>query len=382
VSADKQQARQEPASARADRRPETLRPHPQAELVPAMRPDEYAALRADIEQRGVQEPLAIDLDGTVIDGHHRLRAAFELGLASVPVRVIDPPDQVDYLLTAALQRRQLGESQRTALALKLQRYRQQRQAADRRRRANLRPNTEVATLPPRVGHSRDLLASLAGVSARTAQDVITVAEADRALLAQVEAGTLAANKAARQVRRARRYAEIGDAPPLPPGRFDLIYADPPWQLGEAESDFAPENHYPTLDLEAIKALPVPAADHAIVYLWAPSSLLKEAIEVIEAWGFDYKTGQVWVKPSIGLGRWVRHRHEHLLIGRRGGFAPPESEFCPDSVIEAPRGRHSAKPKRVYKQLERSHPNTCKLELFARGKPHSGWVAWGNEVEPK
>src|SRR5207302_806148 len=100
---------------------------------------------------------------------------------------------------------------------------------------------------------------------------------------------------------------------------ELLYADPPWQLGNPQSAYAPEEHYPTLALDQIKQLPVPAADDALLLLWVPSALLPGGLDVMSAWGFDYKTNLVWVKDYIGLGQWVRNRHELLLLGRRGEF---------------------------------------------------------------
>ena len=98
-----------------------------------------------------------------------------------------------------------------------------------------------------------------------------------------------------------------------------------------------------------------------------------------AWGFTYKTNLVWVKPSIGLGKWARNRHELLLLGKRGKQAAPDPEDLPDSVIEADRRRHSQKPDQVYALIERAHPQASKLELFARGTPRPGWTTWGNEA---
>ena len=106
--------------------------------------------------------------------------------------------------------------------------------------------------------------------------------------------------------------------------------------------------------------------------------LPEALQLIEAWGFRYVGNIVWVKPSIGLGHWVRNRHELLLIGQRGAFSPPDPDLRPGSVIEAPRGRHSQKPERFYQLLERGHPAASKLELFARNA-RPGWVVWGKEA---
>ena len=124
---------------------------------------------------------------------------------------------------------------------------------------------------------------------------------------------------------------------------------------------------------------MPSADDAVLFLWAVNSLLPEALRVMQAWGFTYKANLVWTKPWIGPGGLVRQRHELLLLGTRGRLAAPEPEDRPDSVIEAPHGPHSQKPGEAYERIERAYPHLTKCELFARGIPRSGWVAWGNEV---
>jgi N6-adenosine-specific RNA methylase IME4 len=341
----------------------------------------FAAFVADIEQRGVLVPLDVDRAGTVLDGHQRLRAALELGLESLPVRLVRVEDALAYILLAALRRRDLEPAQRAALQLELLDYEQSRQAGKARSRANLRQSgVEVATLPPRAGKLRDQLARAAAVSPRTAQDVLTVRAADPLLFERLKAGLIPAHRAARQVRRAQRDAEIGEAGPLPEGPFELIYADPPWQLGNPDSDGAPENHYKTMPTAEIAAIHVPAAEDAVLYLWAVTCLLPEALQVMEAWGFTYKSQQVWVKPSIKLGVYFRNRHELLLFGRRGNYPVPDPDQRVDSVIEAPCGRHSAKPTRFSELIEHSYPQASKLELFARGQARPGWHAWGNEAE--
>jgi N6-adenosine-specific RNA methylase IME4 len=356
-----------------------LREHEQGKLVPAMGAGEYAAFRADVGERGITEPLEITRAGVVLDGRHRLRAAAELGLQSVPVRLAAPSDEVAHMLLAALQRRHLSQSQKATLALELEHYQQARAEAAERRQANLRAS-KVATLPPRGERTRDLAARLAGVSARTVQDALTVKEADPEMFERIKAGELPAHTARRQLERSRRDAALGPTPPFPGGRYELLYADPPWQLGSPATEYAPESYYPTLSLEEIKALAVPAAERAVLFLWTVNALLPEALEVIEAWGFEYKTNFVWVKDWIGLGVWGRYRHELLLVGRKGDFPPPPGPDRIDSVIEAKRGRHSQKPACVYELLERMYPQASKLELFARGRPRAGWSAWGNEVE--
>ncbi len=186
-----------------------------------------------------------------------------------------------------------------------------------------------------------------------------------------------------KLRKAIREAHPIPSPPLPKGVFDLVCADPPWRY-----EFAPtkaskiENHYPTMATEeiiSIVGLRSRFADNSCLYLWATNPKLKQAIEVLEGWGFRYVSNMVWVKDKIGMGYWARGRHELLLIGVKGKYAPPVESARPDSVVEANRTAHSAKPDEVYETLRRIHPKARPLELFAR-KKRPGWECWGNEVE--
>jgi N6-adenosine-specific RNA methylase IME4 len=367
--------------ANLDTRPaKALRGHREAARVPAMTIAEAAALREDIAGRGIQVPLEITAAGVVLDGRMRHRAALELGLRNVPVRVVEPPDEVEYMLLAALQRSHLRPSQRAALALELREYQERTVQAEARKRANLRNSSlDVATQPHRGGRSRDHAARVAGVSPRLIQHAITVRERDPVLLEQVKAGGVTLEQAVKQIERKARYEAIGSAPALPEETFDLIYADPPWQLGSPSSPNSPEQHYPTLPTGSIAELAVPAAEEAVLFLWAVSSLLPDALEVITAWGFTLKTTLVWVKPSIGLGNYVRNRHELLLLATRGRYSTPPPDRRPDSVVDARRGRHSEKPACFYELIERMYPRAQRLELFARGRPRPGWSAWGNEA---
>jgi N6-adenosine-specific RNA methylase IME4 len=172
------------------------------------------------------------------------------------------------------------------------------------------------------------------------------------------------------------------SPPLPEGHYRLIYADPPWQYEHIETESrAIENQYPTMALEDICALRVPAADDAVLFLWTTPPKVAEAMQVIDAWGFRYRTGAVWIKPSIGMGYYFRQQHEHLLVAARGTLSVPEPTRRKSSVIHARRGKHSAKPEEVYALLEWMYSafgERDRIELFARTR-RKGWSAWGNEA---
>ena len=356
-----------------------LSAHPLAASIPPMSPSERTTLARDITARGISTPLEVTSGGVILDGHERQAIAREIGLTHVPVRTVDPSDEAAYILTCAMSRRHLTASQRAALAVECAEYQAACVDGRARKLANLRHAPDVATLPHRGMRSREIAAEAAGVSARTIQDATTVRDADPELFAEVLAGRLPASRAANRVQRDRRYAEILSAPPLPEGPFDLILADPPWQMGAPTSASCPENHYPTMSLAEIEALEVPAAEAAILFLWVVNMLVPEALAVMSRWDFRYCTNHVWVKPSIGPGVWARQRHELVLVGSRGSMRPAEPGDRPDSVIEAPRGRHSEKPEELYELIERAYPRASKCELFARGVPRTGWTAWGNEV---
>lgn len=164
--------------------------------------------------------------------------------------------------------------------------------------------------------------------------------------------------------------------------FDLILADPPWTYTEnvADPTRTLDQHYPTMTLEDIKRLQPPAADDAVLLLWATSPLLRQQLEVIAEWGFTYKTCAVWVKDRAGMGYWFRQQHEFLLLGTKGQPGTPEPAQRPSSVMEAPRGEHSSKPDDIYKTIESMFPHlTRRLEMFAR-RQREGWLVWGNDAE--
>jgi N6-adenosine-specific RNA methylase IME4 len=141
-----------------------------------------------------------------------------------------------------------------------------------------------------------------------------------------------------------------------------------------------ENQYPTMTHDELVALQVcqQATDDAVLFMWATSPKLAEAMALLEAWGFTYRTCMVWVKDQIGMGYYARQRHELLLVATTGTPPTPEPANRPDSVIEAPRTKHSEKPDAFYVAIERMYPDLPKLELFARA-PREGWARWGNQA---
>lgn len=174
-------------------------------------------------------------------------------------------------------------------------------------------------------------------------------------------------------------------------KFATILADPPWQFQNRTGKMAPEHkrlsRYPTMKLQEIKELPVEAIadERAHLYLWVPNALLAEGMQVMEHWGFKYKTNLIWYKirkdggpDRRGVGFYFRNVTEIILFGVRGKnirtLQPGRSQ---ENIISSRKREHSRKPDEQYDIIE-----SCSwgpyLELFARGK-RKGWSTWGNQA---
>ena len=171
-------------------------------------------------------------------------------------------------------------------------------------------------------------------------------------------------------------------------KYQIIYADPPWSYRDQSCQGTMANHYPGMKIEDICNLPVGniADKNCVLFLWATYPMLKEALQVIEAWGFIYKTiAFQWVKlnpksktPFFGLGRWTRGNTEPCLLATKG--KPKRVSKSIFQLVQEPRRKHSQKPEEVRHRIHYLMGYVKgKIELFAREKT-SGWDVWGNEVE--
>jgi site-specific DNA-methyltransferase (adenine-specific) len=173
-------------------------------------------------------------------------------------------------------------------------------------------------------------------------------------------------------------------------KYNIIYADPPWSYKGAK---LPKGHmvmpYSVMTLEDIKRLPIRkiTADDCILFLWVTFPKLQEGLEVIKAWGFEYKTlGFSWIKlnkknnePWFGIGYYTKSNSEVCLLATKGkGHSLVKSNKV-SSVIITPREEHSKKPDIARNRIVELCGDIPRIELFARQKVN-GWDAWGNEIE--
>lgn len=393
--------------------------HPLANIFPLIEGQDFDDLVADIRTHGLREPIML-LGQKILDGRNRYRASVaakvlpedlnEITATQLKhVRQFVPmgspePEQAEllsYVISKNLRRRQLDESQRAMVAANL---------------ANL-PQGQPSEKPANLPVTQAMAARMLNVGERTVRDAVTVKNAAAPELREaVEQGKLAVSVAAKAAtlpvddqREIAARARSGDAnaarniakqkarteteeklghsqSALPQKRFGVIYADPEWRFEvrsrETGMDRAADNHYPTSETDAICARPVQdiAADDCVLFLWATVPMLPDALRVMAAWGFQYKSHAAWVKDRPGTGYWFRNRHELLLVGTKGKVPAPAPGTQLDSVFAAPLGAHSEKPEAAYEMIERYFPNLPKIELNAR-RARRGWERWGNQAPP-
>lgn len=259
-----------------------------------------------------------------------------------------------------------------------------RQMLNARDGAGRLPNGYLAALVERTGKSRSEL----GYRVQFAAAFPTDDELSNALDSFTSWRDLAKSL------KAERDAEdnqVAESTPAPEGKFATIVADPPWRYGNTSTRGAAENHYPTMSIEELcdlDVVPTRAADQAHLYLWTTAGHLPEAFRVMEAWGFEYKTYLVWVKPQMGMGNYFRVSTELVLFGVKGGMRTQHRGL--KNYFDYKRAKHSAKPPQFHDLVQQASPGPF-LELFSRcnadqmltGCPCSkcrlGWSVWGNQA---
>jgi N6-adenosine-specific RNA methylase IME4 len=240
---------------------------------------------------------------------------------------------------------------------------------------------EVASDPRLVAQAHQLPANWT-----TLFELSRLPDSEFQRLAHPEVDRADIRAARKQIVRQDRIETLLDrAEALPERRYSIILADPEWSFenwSEAGMVRSAANHYPVSPTDTIAARDVAsiAADDALLLLWATAPMLPDALRVMASWSFTYKSHFVWTKDRDGTGYWIRNRHELLLLGTRGSFPAPLPSDLISSVIEAPRGAHSAKPEAILDWIDDVYSELPRIELNRRGGKRPGWDAWGNEAK--
>lgn len=221
-----------------------------------------------------------------------------------------------------------------------------------------------------------------GIDKKTSARAQRLAALPEETFEAVKAGEVKVNEALRGKRREDLKERTAA---LPPDRYRIVYADPPWAYGDERTGLqgytAAETHYPTMKLPELCALDVRslAADDSVLFMWATFPLLPDALDVMKAWGFTYKQAFVWDKVRRNFGNYHAANAEILMIGTRGSGTPEvRIEHDQVQVIEKT-AKHSEKPEEFRAIIDSLYPTGNRIELFRRGVAPAGWTVWGNEA---
>ncbi|KQY71336.1 S-adenosylmethionine-binding protein [Ensifer sp. Root142] len=382
--------------------------HPLAALFPMIPDDELRELADDIAEHGQQQPVWL-LDGSIIDGRNREAACHLIGIDAW-TKEYEGDDPLGFVLSLNLRRRHLSESQRAMVAAKIVIWKRgvnqhttgsaNLPTRDAARMLSVSERAVIAARRIDTHGIKELSAAIRDgkISVHTGEALTRLEhEAQQDILRREKKDIIAQSKEIRRVDAEKRHqvrlahmAHVAQTGAETAGRvgqkFPVIYADPPWKFGVHSEvtgrEKSAENHYPTMDTDAICRLfgeiGAPAKDDAVLFLWATNPMLPDALRVMEAWGFAYVHHWIWDKEVAGTGYWGRDRHELLLIGRRGNPAAPLPGTQPQTVHIERKGDHSAKPDFYAETIERLYPDMHRLEMFCRN-PRPGWTAWGYEA---
>lgn len=353
----------------------------QYQLFDRLRDEDYAALKADIEKRGIMIPVEKDSDGNILDGHHRAEIADELGI-DCPVKVRKfktEAEKREHVIKINMARRHL-EPYEWGLAFK--RLLEERgvvrgKGGDRKSKATIALDSveSLATelgVPERTAKHRLSQADKFETFPKKTRDAvrnreIKLSDAIRdtkkvALVANLE------SVASKQVKEAQ-------------GVYDVIVIDPPWPMEKIERDVRPNQSvmdYPTMTEAEMAALSIPAAKDCHIWVWTTHKFLPMALRLLDKWGMSYVCTFVWHKPGgfqpIGL---PQYNCEFALYARIGTPQFIDTKAFP-VCFDAGRGKHSEKPEEFYDIVRRVTAGR-RLDMFNR-REIAGFDSWGKEAQ--
>ena len=348
-----------------------MQAHQYANLFPMMSEAELKTLIDDMKVNGydTSSPI-ITYQGMILDGRNRYRAAAEASVIPSTVEY-SGDDPLAFVIRHNLSRRHLNETQRAGVAAKIANM----------QRGNFSKSENLPISPRTQAQAADEL----NVSDRTVRTYKAVAAAAPELIEKMDSGELTANKAWTETKRkvVRQNLENVEAQEVKAiaGVYDVIVIDPPWAMEKIERDVAPNQvafEYPTMSLDEIANITIPAADNCHVFLWTTQKFLPSAFDLIEKWGMKYVLTFVWHKNGgFQPFNLPQYNCEFALYARKG--TPQFVDFKDFmTCFNAKRGAHSEKPEEFYTLLRRVTAGR-RLDMFNR-RTIEGFDGWGNEAK--
>lgn len=360
--------------------------HEVANIFPMMSADEFDALKLDIAQNGLIEPIWTH-DGKIIDGRNRYNACQEVG---VKPQFREYTGQggaalVAFVVSLNLKRRHLDAGQKAFVALEIEpmlaAFAKERMTAAQNNDAGRAASEKIQQ--QEKGKAAVQAAAIVGTNAHYVADAKRLTADAPELAAKVKSGEMKMPAAIQEMKRAQIVAhleavETKQAKEIE-GVYDVIVIDPPWPMEKIERDERPNQSafdYPVMSLEEISELEIPNAKDCHVWLWTTHKFLPDAIELLDYWGYSYVCTFVWHKPGgfqpFGL---PQYNSEFVLYARAGSpkfIDLKDFKLC----FDAPRGAHSEKPEYFYEMVRRVTAGR-RLDMFNR-REIEGFDGWGKE----
>jgi N6-adenosine-specific RNA methylase IME4 len=345
-------------------------------------------LAASMAELGLLQAIGVQPDGLLIWGERRLHAAKLLGWTEIPVNVVDLDSVVRGEFAENAHRKDFTLSEAVAIRRALEPI--EREAAKERQgaRTDKRPENFSTSSS---GRALDKVATVIGKHRTTiakAEAIVDAAEAEPEkfgkLLADMDR-TGRANGVYRRLKITKQAEQIrAEPPPLPGnGPYRVIVCDVAWPYEKRDSDPSHRAALPylTTSIADICKLPVASitAPDCILWFWVTNHHMREAYEILDAWGFEQKTILTWVKDRFGTGDWLRGQTEHCLMCVRG--KPIVELTNQTTVLHAPVRGHSVKPVEFYELVESLCPAPRYADLFSRYRHNDKWDCHGDEAPP-
>lgn len=354
-------------------------------LIPPLLPEERSGLESMIVAEGCRDAL-VTWQGVLIDGHNRYEICQTHGISfKVEDKDFDTRDEVKiWIIQNQFSRRNLPAYERAKLALVLKPLISAKAKENQHEGINqysLCQNSDKPSID-----TKKELAKVAGVSHDTISKVEKIeTKAPEEVKVKLSTGEMSINEAYKEIRKAEKEEQkqiaiesLNREISEPTGLYHVLVVDPPWQYEKRAEDATHRGRclYPTMTIQEIMDMEIPAEENAILWLWTTNAFLHEAYHIIEEWDFTPKTVLTWVKDRMGTGDWLRGKTEHCILAIRG--KPVIDLSNQTTVLNAPLREHSRKPDEFYDMVNDLCPGR-KIDIFSR-EPRVGWDQWGCESD--
>ena len=366
-------------------------------IYPEMKEEAYLSLKNDIEKNGYDFKFPIWIyEDEIIDGWNRHKACKELGIIPTYEKFIGDETQAINFILRTNNRRDLTTYQRTLLAFEFeQMFREKAKKSKSIKVSHFRNTGEVLQKSAKPD-TRKELAKIAKVSHDTISKVKKIQEkAPEEVKQKLATGEVSINAAYKEIKKEEKKKERDEKIQQVKQKIEtenlttlnkkyhVIAIDPPWAYNEkggfSSDDYDAQNNrgavdYPTMTVQQIKQIELPAADDCVLFLWTTHAFLKDSFDIMQNWGFEYKATIVWDKVKMGMGRNIRMQCEFCLLGIKG--KPIIQGSSERDIITESRREHSRKPEAFYEMVERMCIGN-KLDYFSR-QTRNNWEHYGAE----